>query len=119
MTEHMQKEEKKENKNWRVLLLLLLLLLLISIGITVWTLFFRAPTTLAPDYAPREKEQYAEDIGDTGDEKLEQQEGGGSVSLTYTMEVTSVCRIKRLPCTSPIRPSPIRIWFCKLWCRIP
>lgn len=88
MTEHMQKEEKKDNKKWRVLLLLLLLLLLISIGITVWTLFFRAPTTLAPDYAPREKEQYAEDIGDTGDEKLEQQEGGGSVSLTYTMEVT-------------------------------
>lgn len=89
MAERLQKEEKKDSrKKWLLLLLLLLLLLIVSVGITVWTLFFRTAPTLTPDYAPQQKEQYAEDIGDNGDEKLEQQKGGGAVSLTYTTQVT-------------------------------
>ncbi len=77
--------EKKRN----VLIVLLLLITLIAIGVTVWALFFREPTvTLAPDYAPQEMEANAETIpGDSG-EKLDQPEGGGSVSLTYSKELT-------------------------------
>ena len=40
-----------------------------------------------PDYAPRQNEQYAEDIGDNDDSKLTQSEGGGAVSITYTTNV--------------------------------
>ncbi len=77
--------EKKRN----LAVLLLLLITLIAIGITVWALFFRSPAVpLAPDYAPQETEAHAETIpGDSG-EKLDQPQGGGSVSLTYSKEVT-------------------------------
>ena len=83
-----QIKEEKKNKKWLLLLLLLLLLLIVAIGVTVWSLFFRAKPTLTPDYAPRQEEQYVKDIGDSGDEKLPQAEGGGAVSLTYTTKVT-------------------------------
>lgn len=86
MAAHERKEEKKGKKKW-LLLLLLLLIFLIAIGITIWALFFRSVPTLAPDYAPRQEEQYAEDIGDSSDQKLTQAEGGGAVSLTYTTKV--------------------------------
>ncbi len=89
MAAHAQKkeEEDKKNRKWLLLLLLLLLLLIIAILVTIWALFFRTKPTLAPDYAPRQNEQYAEDIGDAGDEKLAQAKGGGAVSLTYTTKV--------------------------------
>lgn len=83
-----QIKEEKKNKKWLLLLLLLLLLLIVAIGVTVWSLFFRAKPTLTPDYAPRQEEQYVKDIGDSGDEKLPQAKGGGAVSLTYTTKVT-------------------------------
>lgn len=83
-----QIKEEKKNKKWLLLLLLLLLLLIVAIGVTVWSLFSRAKPTLTPDYAPRQEEQYVKDIGDSGDEKLPQAEGGGAVSLTYTTKVT-------------------------------
>lgn len=86
MEAHERKEEKKGKKKW-LLLLLMLLILAIAIGITIWALFFRPVSTLAPDYAPRQEEQYAEDIGDSGDQKLAQVEGGGAVSFTYTTQV--------------------------------
>lgn len=86
------KEEKPmENKNdkskW--LILLLLLITLIAVCVTVWALFFRGPgVTLAPDYAPQETEAHAETIpGDSG-EKMESEQGGGSVSLSYSNQVT-------------------------------
>ncbi len=81
------KEEEKDKKR-RLLLLLLLLLLLIAVGVTIWALFFRQAPALVPDYAPRQQEQHAEDIGDSGEEKLTQSKGGGAVSLTYTTQVT-------------------------------
>lgn len=91
MIDHVQKEkeekeEKKDRKKW-LLLLLLLLILIISITVTIWSLFFRSPSTLAPDYAPRQAEVNAKDIGDSGDKKLSQAKGGGAVSLTYTTQV--------------------------------
>ncbi|MCD8013401.1 MAG: hypothetical protein LUG99_09525 [Lachnospiraceae bacterium] len=82
---------KKDKKDRRKLLIILLLLLitLIAVGITIWAVFFRdTKTTLTPDYAPQETEEYAEPIGDDDDEKLEVSEGGGAVSLSYSTEVT-------------------------------
>lgn len=43
---------------------------------------------LAPDYAPQEEEQHAETIPNDDGEKMEQPDGGGSVSLSYSREVT-------------------------------
>lgn len=64
---------------------------MIAISIAVWALFFKDSdrgTALAPDYAPQEEEKNAEAIpGDTG-EKLDNPECGGSVSLTYSREVS-------------------------------
>lgn len=80
-------ESKKSKPN--LLIPILLLITVIAIYVTVWALFFRdSGPTLVPDYAPQEEEQNAETIpGDTG-EKLENPEGGGSVSLTYSRDVT-------------------------------
>lgn len=73
----------------KILIPLLILIAVIAIGVSVWALFFREPDViLTPDYAPQETEQNQQPIeGDTGD-KLEQAEGGGAVSLTYSNEVT-------------------------------
>ena len=63
MAAHERKKEEKSRTKW-LLLFLLLLLLIASISITIWALFFRRVPTLAPDYAPRQEEPYAEDMGD-------------------------------------------------------
>lgn len=81
------KQHEKQN-NSKYLILLLLLITLVAVCVTVWALFFRdTRPVLAPDYAPQETEAYAEPIPDDDDEKLDQPEGGGSVSLTYAREV--------------------------------
>lgn len=78
------------DKKKQIIIIVLILLLLITIGITVWALFFRDTTpVLAPDYAPQQTEENAEPFEDDNDgEKLQQQQGGGAVSLTYSKEVT-------------------------------
>lgn len=84
----MEKTEKKKDKT-RLLILLLLLITLLAVCVTVWALFFRdSGPALAPDYAPQEMEQNAESIPDDSGEKMDTPEGGGSVSLTYSNEVT-------------------------------
>ncbi len=87
MTTRIQRPEKSDRKS-RWIILLLLLLLLIAIGVTLLALFFREETTLTPDYAPRREDKYAQSLDDQGDEKLEQVQGGGAVSLTYSTKVT-------------------------------
>lgn len=87
MTTRIQRPEKSDRKS-RWIILLLLLLLLIAIGVTLGALFFREETTLTPDYAPRREDKYAQSLDDQGDEKLEQVQGGGAVSLTYSTKVT-------------------------------
>lgn len=61
---------------------------LLAVGVAVWAVFFRdTRPVLAPDQAPAQ-EPSAESIpGDSG-EKLESPQGGGSVSLTYSRDVT-------------------------------
>lgn len=83
-------DNKKENKKKRLLILLLLLLLITitAVGVSIWAIWFRdSAPVLAPDYAPQQLEENAEPIGDDGDEKLSQPEGGGAVGLTYAKEV--------------------------------
>ena len=81
-------DAKEENKKKHLLLLLLLLITLTAVGISVWALWFRdSAPVLTPDYAPRQIEKNAEPLGDDGDEKLSQPEGGGAVGLTYAKEV--------------------------------
>lgn len=81
-------DDKKENKKKWLLLLLLLLITIAAVGLSVWAIWFRdGDAILAPDYAPRQVEENAEPIGDDGEEKLSQPEGGGAVGLTYAKEV--------------------------------
>lgn len=76
-------------KHKQILIIVLILILVITVGITLWVLFFRdTPPVLAPDYAPRETEKNAETLeGDINGEKLQQKQGGGAVSLTYSKNV--------------------------------
>ncbi len=79
--------EKKNNTKW--LILLLLLITAIAIGVTVWALFFRSSgPTLTPDYAPVETEANAESIPDDSGDKMDSPQGGGSVSISYSTNVT-------------------------------
>ncbi len=79
-------DDKGRNKGRWLLILLLLLITIAAVALSVWAIWFRTPV-LAPDYAPRQVEKNAEPIGDDGDEKLLQPEGGGAVGLTYAKEV--------------------------------
>ena len=85
-----QRQNEESDRRKKIIIILLLLLLLLTIGVTFWALFCRDTTpVLAPDYAPQDSEENAEKIEDDSDsEKLEQPEGGGAVSLTYSKEVT-------------------------------
>ena len=78
-------------KKTKSLILILLCITLVAVGVTVWALFFRdsgGQQVLAPDYAPQNKEENAETIPDDTGDKMENPEGGGAVSLTYSNEVT-------------------------------
>lgn len=78
--------EKKDNS--KKLIPILAMITVIALGVTVWALFFRdSGPVLAPDYAPQEEEQHAETIPNDDGEKMEQPDGGGSVSLSYSREV--------------------------------
>ncbi len=78
--------EKKE----KYLTAVLIAITCIAISVTIWALFIRKPEQiLTPDYAPVEVEAHAETMQDEEEEgKLEQQEGGGAVSLMYSTEVS-------------------------------
>ncbi len=80
MTAETQQEKKK--KKW-----IIALLLLIAVNLVLCFFLFRENMTLAPDYAPVDEEQYAQDLGDGSNEKMQQEKGGGAVSLTYTTAV--------------------------------
>lgn len=73
----------------KVFLIVLLCLSLVASSVAVWALFFRGQNIiLAPDYAPLETEANAQTLpGDTG-ERIPSENGGGSVSLTYSNQVS-------------------------------
>lgn len=82
---------RKENNQPKrsPLIPVLLLITAAAVCVTVWALFFRDNgPALTPDYAPQQEEQNAQTIpGDSG-EKMDKPEGGGSVSLTYSRDVS-------------------------------
>lgn len=82
-------EKQKTKISTRTLVVILSCITVAAVAITIWALFFRAAdVVLSPDYAPQALESYAEPLGDEGDEKLEQEEGGGAVSLSYATAVS-------------------------------
>lgn len=85
----MKQNENSNQKKLVILIIILLLITILALCVTMWAVFFRGNgPELTPDYAPQDMEQHAEDIpNDTGD-KLDKPEGGGSVSLTYSNQVT-------------------------------
>lgn len=83
----MLRKNSVDKKN--LLIFLLLLITVTAIGVTIWALFFRAPdVSLTPDYAPVTTEKYAEPIPNDKGGQVAAQPGSGSVSLTYSNEVT-------------------------------
>ena len=76
----------------KIMILILALLMTITVAcvaaVTVILTKQDEPTILAPDYAPIEEDPNAENIPNDTEDKLEQPEGGGAVSLIYTTNVT-------------------------------
>lgn len=84
-------ENNTNQKKTTIIIAILALITVIALGVTMWALFFRdsgGQQVLAPDYAPQQKEENAETIPDDTGDKMENPEGGGAVSLTYSNEVT-------------------------------
>lgn len=85
-------QNKKTNRT-TIIVTILALITVAAVCVTVWALFLREPddnnkVILNPDYAPQNKEENAETIPDDTGDKMENPEGGGAVSLTYSNEVT-------------------------------
>lgn len=85
-------QDKKLNKT-TIIIAILAVITVAALCVTMWALFLREPddsnkVILAPDYAPQNKEENAETIPDDTGDKMENPEGGGAVSLTYSNEVT-------------------------------
>ncbi len=89
---HLQKPSRRGLSKGGLLTLVLMGITLIAVGVSAWAIFLRdggaESGALTPDYAPQEAEENAESMGDEVDENLEASEGGGSVSLTYSTDVT-------------------------------
>lgn len=80
----------RQGKKTGIIIAILLLIIAIAVGVTIWALFFRDTTpVLAPDYAPVEEDANAKDIeGEADEDKMEADEGGGAVSMSYQKEVS-------------------------------
>ena len=83
----MGKRNTDSKVNW--LIPLLLFITAVAVAVSIWALRSKnEPKPLSPDYPPQETEAHMETIpGDSG-EKMESEQGGGSVSLTYTRDIT-------------------------------
>ena len=79
----------KQVPKW--LIALLLLITTVSVAISIWVIFFRGVENtnvpLVPDYAP-EVEEHAKPIPGDTTEKGDSPQKGGSVTLTYSDQVT-------------------------------
>lgn len=88
MSETIVKEESKNNNTKKIVIIILLIITLLAISVTAWAVFFRSDVEISPDYAPAVLEPNAELLDDTGAEKLESPDGGGAVSITYSLDVS-------------------------------
>jgi hypothetical protein len=87
-------EKPKKNTGKKILILFLIILGIAVVSVAAIGVFKMMTdkeepeevAILTPDRAPADEEN-AESMGDEGDKKLDQPEGGGAVSLTYTKDV--------------------------------
>ena len=85
------KQDQVKKQGYNILIIILILITVAAVSVTAWTLLSqkKANTTeLIPDYASQKEEPNAESIPDDSNEKMENPEGGGSVSLVYSREVS-------------------------------
>lgn len=85
------KRDQGKKQIYNILIMILILITVAAVSVTAWTLLSQKNTNttgLIPDYAPQEEEPNAESIPDDSNEKMENPEGGGSVSLVYSREVS-------------------------------
>ncbi len=85
---HQRKGKYMTIPKWVVIALIATIIFCLIL--TIWALFFRQPastTPLTPDYAPLEAEKNAEDIEGDDDTKMEAEQGGGAVGITYSSNV--------------------------------
>ena len=89
----MSEPPNKKLSKTTIIIAILAVITVAALCVTMWALFLREPddnnkVILNPDYAPQNKEENAETIPDDTGDKMENPEGGGAVSLTYSNEVT-------------------------------
>ena len=82
--------ESKSSRSRIIIMILLLLITISAVGITIFTLTQdHSQPTIAPDYAPQQVDSNADKMEETDESKLEAEEGGGAVGLTYSKTVSS------------------------------
>lgn len=85
----MAKYSKNSIDKNKLLILLLLLITAAAVSTTIWAVFFRNDAVpIIPDVAPQETEEHAQPIPNDQGEKAKSEQGGGSVALTYSNQVT-------------------------------
>lgn len=80
------KNNRQKKQFYRILILLLLILLLLCIQILIH-LMHQTDPVLPPDYPLPDDEKYAQTIPNDSTDKMESEDGGGSVNLTYSDRV--------------------------------
>lgn len=80
---------KKKNNRQNIVIILLLFVTVCATCVSCWALWFRNDDTiLPPDYAPIEEDKNAFDIDGDSSAKLDAEEGGGAVGLTFSQSVS-------------------------------
>lgn len=85
------KQDQVKKQGYNILIIILILITVAAVSVTAWTLLSQKKANtneLIPDYASQKEEPNAESIPDDSNEKMENPEGGGSVSLVYSREVS-------------------------------
>lgn len=79
--EEKEKEAEKRRRRIIELLILIILLLLLLRSCGPWG-------RISPDYPPQGTEDQQEPIDDDDSDKMDSEEGGGAINVTYSMDVT-------------------------------
>lgn len=87
--EEEQKEaDKKARRRRRRMNELLIIIIIILLLLTRCSLYKRALSPLTPDYPPQGTEENQDPIDGDNSEKMDSEEGGGAINVTYGMNAT-------------------------------
>ncbi|MBQ3256131.1 MAG: hypothetical protein IJA67_01770 [Oscillospiraceae bacterium] len=86
---------RQSRKKTAALIIALVLITVVSLSITTWTLYFREPKVLTPDYAPPDVEINAQPIIENTEEKLDIPEGEEGIALTFNPNVSIFLSIEQ------------------------